>query len=111
MKSTHIFAFLNTSQGLSLDECVEHFQSSSRLIHGNHVSSLVNSQESKVIDSLEFTVVLPSSVRSLLELSLLGPLEFISPLFTTPTFYNKYIFILNLLNKFISSYFQLQMKS
>lgn len=47
------------------------------------MTSIVNSQESEVINSLESTVGLPFSVRGLLELLGLFPLEFVGPFFTT----------------------------
>lgn len=68
---------------MTTDEEVKHFEGSLGLIHRDHVTSVVNSQESEVINSLVSTVSLPFSVGGLLELFGLGPLEFVGPLFTT----------------------------
>lgn len=68
---------------LTSNECVEHIKSSLRLIHRNHVTSLVNSKEGEIIDSLNCTVASPLSVIGSLELLLLGPVKLVSPFLTT----------------------------
>lgn len=47
------------------------------------MAGLVDSKESEVLNSLVFTEVLPFDVRSLLELRLVLPFEFIRPFLTT----------------------------
>lgn len=74
---------------MTIDEEVKHFKRSLGLIHGNHVTSLVDSQESEVVNSLESTIGLPLGVGGLLEFLLFAPLEFMGPLFTTSPVANE----------------------
>jgi len=48
------------------------------------MTSLINSKEGEIIDSLDCTITLPLSVIGGLELLLIRPVEFICPFLTTP---------------------------
>jgi len=63
-------------------ELGKHGQSSFGLIHGDHMSGLVNSVEGEAVDVLVFTITSQNSVVFVLEFALMGPLQFVDPFLT-----------------------------